>query len=207
MKMDELLLEKWLIDLEKELNYKKIKHINEIITDYREHILIKHLETKEPIERILTSIGSVDEIVNLYKKKQIVPEKIRSWFVFVNGCFFAAGAFLTFCRHSGYFVSIWEALAAVNWFILFGYAGFWLFVGYQLGKEFGVKGTLELPKTILFTTIPNVVLMACVLSNIIPKPWFESMLSPGFMIACVIITLLFYPLAMLGVKLGMRFSL
>lgn len=79
---------------------------------------------------------------------------------------------------------------------------FWALLGYEIGKGFGHNGRVLLNKTFLLSLIPNLILMVLTVFQIIPHSWFAPLLTKTFIIACIIFTIILYPISWIGYRWG-----
>ncbi|PWA12055.1 hypothetical protein DCC39_08220 [Pueribacillus theae] len=179
-----------------------IVHIEEEMAD----LLRKGMSEPEAVQAMIEQFGHPNELAAQFGKIcTTAPNKVKLWLVLSNHFLFLMGACLTVCYHLGNmpFLQIaWEVLGQYSLLILFMYTGFWLFIGYQIGKEFGAKGKRILFETMSCALIPNLVLMFGILYGVFPTQWFSPFLTPSFVVACLGVTLLFYPFSQFGYYFG-----
>lgn len=191
------------------------KHPNgtDIVEEYGSYIEDKMLEVMnegysldEAEIRVLNDLPHPKTIANEYVSSQ--PPNLRQMIIFslcINVSFFIIGGLLTFSYHqlSNEFVTlIWLSLVELQWVLLVLYSSFIVVLGYLIGKEFGARFNAYIKTVLVLTLTPNIVFMLAVLFSWIPHTWFEPMLTPSFVISCVIVTLLYYPISRLAYRVG-----
>ena len=72
----------------------------------------------------------------------------------------------------------------------------------KLGKVLVTEGERLLKKTFIFALIPNLLLMFLTVLEIIPHFWFEPLLTKTFIIACIIFTIILYPVTLDWLSVG-----
>ncbi|MCM2533169.1 hypothetical protein NDK43_13145 [Neobacillus pocheonensis] len=102
---------------------------------------------------------------------------------------------------------IWSHLTSIPTLIALLYLFFWALLGYEIGKGFGHSGRRLLKKTFLLSLIPNILLMVLTVLRIIPHAWFDPLLTDQFVIACIIFTIILYPISWLGYRWGKKASI
>jgi len=134
------------------------------------------------------------------------PNAAKRNIVYLNAVFFALGLLLSVGVHMKwpYFSNTWMFLAGYSWFLLLGYSGLWLLIGFLFGKEFGAKGKIILAGALKLALIPNLLLMAAALFGLLSSSWFSLLLDDLFMISCTMITGLFLPASILCCRFGAR---
>lgn len=179
-----------------------IVHIEEEMAD----LLRNGMNEPEAVQVIIEQFGHPSELAAQFGKiAETTPVKTKIILVLSNHFLFLLGACLTLCYHLGsmpVLQTAWEMLAKSSLLILFIYTGFWLFIGYQIGKEFGAKGKKILFETMCYALIPNMVLMLGILYGVFPTQWFSPFLTQSFIVACLGVTLLFYPFSQFGYYFG-----
>lgn len=177
-------------------------HIDEKMS----YLLKKDLPEEEAIQIIIEQFGHPSELaVQFGGVSTKSPTIAKVVFVLCNSFLFFLGACITFGYHlvnAQVFQIYWEALAHNSWLILFMYTGYWVLIGYQIGKEFGEKGKRLLSDTISLAIAPNLFLMLAVLFGLFPVQWFSPLLTTSFIGACIGVTFLFYPLSQIGYYFG-----
>ncbi|MBY0147164.1 HAAS signaling domain-containing protein [Neobacillus niacini] len=187
-----------------------------ILLEYEAHIdeiLLEAYDCKdeqEMFETIVSRLGCPEEIAGMWKEElSVTPSNMKWLFILMNIFFFGGGSLLTFFHNVfewKWLSVIWSHLTAIPTLIAFIYMFFWALLGYEIGKGFGHGGRNLLKKTFLLSLIPNVVLMVLTVFEIIPHSWFEPLLTKTFIIACIILTILLYPISWLGYRWGRKAS-
>jgi hypothetical protein len=181
-----------------------------IIQEYAVHIEEKVQEGLDE-HTVLEQLGTPEMIAAAYKESTVVSRNfVQRNFVFCNALFFIIGLLLTFCYHlfqDSIFTSAWQMLSDISFVIMICYTVFWLLLGYEIGKEYGLRGKKLLPQTVFVSAIPNVLLMLLTLFGIIPVLWFSPILTPSFAAICILMTALLYPISHLGYRLGVSRSI
>jgi hypothetical protein len=202
----------------KELEKGLVDHLDKesILLEYEAHIDEILLETydckdeQEMFETIVSRLGCPREIAGMWKEElSVTPSNMKWLFILMNIFFFGGGSLLTFFHNVfewKWLSVIWSHLTAIPTLIAFIYMFFWALLGYEIGKGFGHGGRNLLKKTFLLSLIPNVLLMVLTVFEIIPHSWFEPLLTRTFIIACIILTILLYPISWLGYRWGRKAS-
>jgi uncharacterized membrane protein len=211
----ERLKNKFLKELEKGLGNHQDKQ--SILMEYDAHIeelLSESFDCKDEnqrMERILSRLGSPEEIAAIWKEElSVTPSKMKWLFITMNIFFFGGGSLLTLFHNLfqwNWLSTVWSHLTAIPTIIAFVYMFFWALLGYEIGKGFGHGGRSLLTKTFLFALLPNLLLMIVTVFEIIPHSWFEPLLTKTFIIACIIFTILLYPVSWLGYRWGRKASI
>lgn len=206
---------KFLEELEKGLGNHQDK--KSILMEYEVHIeeiLIESYDCNdetEIMERIISRLGSPEEIAAMWKEElSVTPSNMKWLFILMNILFFGGGSLLTFFHNVfqwNWLSVIWSHLTAIPVLIAFIYMFFWALLGYEIGKCFGHGGRSLLKKTFLLSLIPNLLLMVLTVFEIIPHSWFEPLLTKSFIIACIILTIILYPISWLGYRWGKKASI
>ncbi len=189
-----------------------------IMDEYKSHIsemacdIIYEDESPELIYKELSMrLGSPDEIALSWKQElALTPRKTRWVFVSANMLLFLCGILLTFINHTydwNWASEIWSLLTSIPVLLMVIYIGFWILLGYEIGKEFGHQGRKLIKKTFMITILPNIALMYLVLFNLVPDNWFDPLLNKPFIIACVFCTFILYPVCFAGYLWGKKASL
>lgn len=211
----ELPKNRFLIELEKGLgNHQDTKSI---LLEYEAHIDEILLDTYDcenedaVMGRIISRLGSPEEIAQMWKEElSVTPSNMKWLFILVNILFFGGGSLLTLFHNLyqwKWLSFIWSLLTAIPTLIAFIYMFFWALLGYEIGKGFGHGGMRLLKKTFLLSLIPNLLLMVLTVFEIIPHSWFDPLLTKNFIIACIILTIILYPVSLLGYRWGKRDSI
>ncbi len=188
-----------------------------ILREYEAHIdeiFIESLcENKKDItmEVLVSRLGEPQEIASMWEEElSVTPSRMKWLFIFLNIFLFIGGSLLTLV-HNLYELKwisiIWRDLTSIPMLIAFAYLFFWALLGYEIGKGFGHGGRILLRKTFLFSLIPNLLLMVLTVFQIIPHSWFEPLLTKSFMIACILFTIILYPVCLLGYRWGKKASI
>ncbi|MEH7353283.1 hypothetical protein V7150_06830 [Neobacillus drentensis] len=206
---------KFLEDLAKGLGNHQDKE--DILLEYESHIdeiLIESSDCStedEMMERIVSRLGSPEEIAELWKEElSVTPSNMKWLFILLNILFFGGGSLLTLAHNLfqwEWLAAIWGYLTAIPTLIAFLYMFFWALLGYEIGRGFGHKGRTLLINTFLLSLIPNLILMFLTVFHIIPHSWFAPLLTKTFIIACIIFTLFLYPVSWIGYRWGRKASI
>ncbi|WP_141430530.1 hypothetical protein [Bacillus sp. 03113] len=209
--------QEYLFELKK--NLKKHPNMEEITTEIDLHItemlydlkIVEGLEEDAAINSIINKVGAPEKVAMLYQQEIIVTPARTQWtFILANILFFIGGIGLTIFYHT---VSdpivdhVWVFLTSIPSLIMMLYMIFWALLGYEIGKEFGLGGKGLLMKTFHLSLIPNLVLMSLVVLRIVPFHWFEPLLTPSFIVACIFCTILLYPISYLAFHWGTNRSI
>lgn len=207
--------EAFLRKLEQELSFHP--DCREIVAEYQSHLEeIIHERTfeMEDEQQIMSSVverlGSPEEIASMWKEEaKVHPEKTSWMFVIINITLFLGGGLLTFIYHAFEWTwadALWLYLTDIPFLIILLYIGFWVFLGYEMGKEFGYQGKHLLKKTFTLALVPNLVLMALTVLRMIPYHWFSPLLNTPFIVTCIVLTALLYPICWMAYYWGRRAS-
>lgn len=185
-----------------------------IIAEYEHHVyeLLEDLDPSQAqvYQVLIDRLGTPVDIAKSWKQeKHITPRKTQWLFVCCNMIIFIGGALLTIgynFLHWDWIDELWVILTDVSFVIIFVYALFWALLGYEIGKEFGHRGYRLLQKTFLISIIPNIVLMYLVVFKVLPHEWFEPVLNFSFIIICIVLTGLLYPISWIGYRWGRKVS-
>ena len=187
----------------------------EILREYESHIdeiLIESgsLEEDTVYEMIVSRLGSPEEIIKIWREEfSVTPSNMKWLFILLNILFFGGGSLLTLA-HNVYqwkwITAAWNHLTAIPTLIAILYLFFWALLGYEIGKGFGHNGRVLLNKTFLLSLIPNLILMVLTVFQIIPHSWFAPLLTKTFIIACIIFTIILYPISWIGYRWGRKAS-
>jgi hypothetical protein len=188
-----------------------------ILLEYEAHIdeiLIEAFDCTdedEVLRRIVSRLGSPEEILAAWQEElSVTPSNMKWLFILLNIFMFSSGSLLTLAHHLfqwAWLTYIWNQLTAIPTLIAFVYLFFWALLGYEIGKGFGHGGRGLLKKTFFLSLIPNLLLMILTVFEIIPHTWFEPLLTKSFMIACIIFTIVLYPVSWLGYRWGRKASI
>ncbi|MEH7250740.1 hypothetical protein V7111_01225 [Neobacillus niacini] len=206
---------KFLAELDNRLGNHQDK--KSILMEYEAHIdeiLIESFDCKdekEMTERIRLRLGAPEEIAAIWKQElSVTPSNMKWLFIVMNILFLGGGSLLTYFHNVfqwNWLTVIWSHLTAIPTLIAFIYMFFWALLGYEIGKGFGHGGRRLLNKTFLLSLIPNLLLMVLTVFEIIPHSWFEPLLTRTFILACILFTMLLYPISWLGYRWGKKASI
>src|SRR5690625_4926026 len=172
-----------------------------IIAEYRAHVYdICHENKQVTYDQLVRKLGTPRDIAKMWKQETgITPKKTQWLFILLNFAIFIGGSLLMV----GYNVfewtwlaSLWHSLTEVPFIIMMIYLLFWGLLGYEMGKEFGHNGLALLRRTFAFAIIPNVLLMYFVIFKIFPHTWFGTMINVPFIVICIGLTALLYPICL-----------
>jgi hypothetical protein len=188
-----------------------------ILLEYETHIDEILLESHdcsteaEVMERITSRLGTPAEIAQAWKDElSVTPSNMKWLFIFINILFFGGGSLLTLVHNLyewKWLSTIWSYLTTIPIFIAFAYMFFWALLGYEIGKGFGYGGRKLLNKTFFAALIPNLLLMVLTVLEIVPHSWFAPLLTKTFIIACILLTILLYPVTFIGYRWGKKASI
>ncbi|SHF70904.1 HAAS signaling domain-containing protein [Ornithinibacillus halophilus] len=205
--------QQFLHELAKEIGEHPEKEM--ILQEYEVHIMDLMVEEEIPSDQLYTEIinrlGSPEELATVWKQEtSITPKKTQWLFVFLNVALFIGGGLLTFGYN--YFEwkwmdILWQGLTNISLVIICIYILFWGLLGYEIGKEFGYGGRKLLIKTFLISVLPNLVLMYLIVFKQIPREWFGPLLNAPFIVTCIILTAVLYPVSWLGYRWGRKRSI
>ncbi|MCQ6279139.1 hypothetical protein [Bacillus sp. EB600] len=187
-----------------------------ILSEYEIHIdeiFIEILgEKKEAtMELLISRLGEPNEIAEMWREElSFTPSRMKWLFILFNIFLFAGGSLLTLVHNLyewKWLSIIWNHLTSIPTMIAFVYLFFWALLGYEIGRGFGHGGRILLRKTFLFSLIPNLMLMVLTVFKIIPHSWFAPLLTKSFIIACILFTIILYPVCILGYRWGKKASI
>lgn len=191
---------------EKELILKEYDaHLNELLVD------LNNLEDKSELrDQILLRFGTPEEIAAMWKEElSVTPSNMKWLFIAINILFFAGGAVLTLAHNLltwSWLKSLWSQLTSFPILIALIYMLFWGLLGYEIGRGFGHKGRKLLKRTFFLALIPNIILMILTVFRIIPHEWFNPLLTETFIVICILMTLLLYPVCLISYRWGKKAS-
>ncbi|MBD8069032.1 permease prefix domain 1-containing protein [Bacillus sp. PS06] len=178
-------------------------HISEMI---EELCLNQSLDEQAAIKEVQTKFGTPKEVAGTYHQElEVTPTKTQWTFILMNSLFFIGGIILTVLYHLLPIPMIshtWSFLTGIPIIIMLLYMGFWALLGYEIGKEFGFGGMKLLVRTFYISLLPNLFLMVLVLFRIVPTSWFDPLLSPAFIAACIVGTIVLYPISYVSFRWG-----
>jgi hypothetical protein len=205
---------KFLAELSKGLGRHKDKE--SILLEYETHldeIITETLSEKQEVtmELLVARLGEPHEIAKMWEEElSYTPSKMKWLFLFMNVFLFVGGSLLTLVHNIyewKWITIIWNHLTAIPTIIAFVYIFFWGLLGYEIGKGFGHGGKTLLRKTFFLSLIPNLLLMILTVCKIIPHEWFDPLLTQSFIIACILFTLILYPVCIIGYRWGRKASI
>ncbi|WP_413382074.1 hypothetical protein [Alkalihalobacillus sp. 1P02AB] len=204
------LLQEYLSDLEKELtsvcNTREIiKEYQSILNEKSREFMYQGIDEDEAVKRSIEELGQVKDIAACYQKGSMNLNTLKRKIIWGNYLLLFSGFVLSILYHYQPFTpieSIWYALVHMKWFLLVSYGSLWLIVSFWIGKLSGIKGKKQIEQVIQLAIVPNLILMFCVLFAEAIQSWFHALITPPFIISCVIVTLLFYPLSKVSFKIG-----
>src|SRR3954470_12040689 len=181
-------------------------HIDEILYESSDC-----LTEEQVMDRLVSRLGSPVEIAAMWQEElSVTPSNMKWLFILLNIVFFGGGSIITLAHNLyewSWLTALWGHLTSVPTLIAFLYMFFWALLGYEIGKGFGHGGRRLLRKTFLLSLIPNIVLMILIVFEIIPHSWFAPLLTKTFIIACIIFTIILYPVSLLGYRWGRKASI
>ncbi|SET01557.1 hypothetical protein SAMN05216389_104174 [Oceanobacillus limi] len=185
-----------------------------ILEEYHAHIWEMKKEASfsedELYDQVVDRLGTPKEIASMWKQEsRITPQKTQWLFVLLNLTLFIGGAVLTLSYNVldwTWIEVLWAELTDISIIIMLVYILFWGLLGYEIGREFGHRGRKLLRKTFFVSVIPNLVLMYLIIFKLIPHEWFQPLINVPFMIACIVLTALLYPVSWLGYRWGRKAS-
>lgn len=210
----EQLKNEFLAELASYLEYHHEKE--EILQEYDAHLeellgSLEHLKTKEEVlANVYSKFGEPKEIAEVWREElSVTPSNMKWLFIAVNILLFGGGALLTLAHNVfnwQWLTLLWTQLTSFPVLIALIYMFFWALLGYEIGKGFGHKGHSLMKKTFLLALIPNIILMVLTVFRIIPREWFSPLLSETFILLCIVLTILLYPLCLLSYRWGKKAS-
>ncbi|MBS3681383.1 hypothetical protein [Ornithinibacillus massiliensis] len=186
----------------------------EIIAEYRSHVyeLLREEDIQDAnvYDEIVKRLGTPEEIAAIWKDEaKVTPKKMQLLFVVLNVLIFLGGIVLTIVYnvyHIEWIEVLWKRITAVPSIIIMVYMAFWGLLGYEIGKEFGSGGLTILRRTFTYAVIPNLVLMYLIVFKLIPHEWFQPLLSGRFILVCILLTIMLYPISWIGYRWGRKAS-
>ncbi|PFP25723.1 hypothetical protein COJ96_18340 [Bacillus sp. AFS073361] len=187
----------------------------EILREYESHIdeILFELGVQDVdivYDSIVSRLGTSEEIIQIWRDEfSVTPSNMKWLFILLNVLFFGGGSLLTLA-HNVYqwkwLTAAWNHLTAIPTLIAILYLFFWALLGYEIGKGFGHNGRVLLNKTFLLSLIPNLILMILTVFQIIPHSWFAPLLTKTFIFACILFTIILYPISWIGYQWGRKAS-
>jgi uncharacterized membrane protein len=202
----------YLIILEKQL--KNANNRAELLQEFEVHIseMLEDMENSDGLNeatamvKIVERLGSPEQIATTYiQELEVTPTKIQSTFIAANLLFFIGGVCLTILYNlipTLIIAELWTVLTSITSVLIILYMFFWVLLGYEIGKEFGVGGKELLRKTFYIALAPNLLLMALVVFRVMPFQWFDPLLTPSFIAVCILCTIFLYPISYAGFRWG-----
>jgi uncharacterized membrane protein len=185
----------------------------QIIAEYQSHVyeIFTHENSSMNYDEIVKRLGTPEEIAAIWKEEaKVTPKKMQILFVVLNVLIFLGGISLTII-YNIYQVEwieiLWKRMTAVPSIIIMVYMAFWGLLGYEIGKEFGSGGLKILRRTFTYAVIPNLTLMYLIVFKLIPHEWFQPLLNGPFIIACILLTIVLYPISWIGYRWGRKASI
>jgi uncharacterized membrane protein len=200
-----------------EIHLGKHPEKEQILTEYECHIteMIAELSdcnlSEQDIRReMLNRLGSPEEIAASWREElSATPKKTQWLFILSNLVFFAGGSVLTLLHNAfdlAWVEILWSGMTSIPFIIILLYLVFWAMLGYEIGKGFGHKGRSLMKRTFIISIVPNMLMMYLTLFKIIPHDWFQPLLSPSFIVTCILFTALLYPICLAGYRWGRKAS-
>lgn len=182
--------------------------VDEISVHINECLRQDGLSEQEAISLAISQIGSPQQLAQGFIRSSTPhTTAAKKWFIYMNFMFFLAGGFLAVGANVlqiDMLQWMWDMLSQSGWTILLAYTGYWAFLGFEMGKEYGVSGKKLLSRTIGIAVIPNFILMLATLFGVLPIGWFHTLLNSSFLIACLLATFCFFPISHMGYYVGVR---
>lgn len=200
---------RFLIQLEKELN--NHPSAKDILKEYETHYDLKLRDllllgySREKAEEIaLEQLGTPKTIASQFHNKTMDKILLSNVAISCNYLLFFIGILLTISHiyEFQYINLLWHSLVHNKWVVLFFYFLLWIVVGYAIGRLYGFNGRNTLNTILKIALVPNLLLMLLVLYIGTIQAIFQPILTPLFLITCVVGTLLFYPISKLSFKYG-----
>jgi hypothetical protein len=211
--MEELKAE-FLRDLAKGLGDHQEK--DSILAEYEGHLdelLLSLCKLEDEVQlrgHIYSRFGTPEEIAAMWREElTVTPSNMKWLFIAVNILFFAGGGALTLAHNLlewGWLNILWAKLTSFPVLIALIYMFFWALLGYEIGRGFGHKGKSLMKRTFILALIPNLTLMALTVLRIIPHEWFNPLLKETFIMLCIFLTLLLYPVCLISYRWGKKAS-
>ncbi|WP_137744442.1 HAAS signaling domain-containing protein [Robertmurraya siralis] len=204
----------FLAELAKYLEHHEEKEM--ILQEYDAHLdellaNLTHLKTEEEIRtEMFLRFGKPKEIAELWREElSVTPSNMKWLFLALNILLFGGGSLLTLAHNLfewNWLTIVWAQLTSFPVLIAFIYMFFWALLGYEIGKGFGHKGRKLMEKTFFLALIPNLTLMVLTVFHVIPHEWFSPLLTRTFIMLCIALTILLYPVCLLSYKWGKKAS-
>lgn len=180
-------------------------HLNELLMSS------SSLDNENKIrEQIYQRFGTPEEIAAMWKDElSVTPSRMKWLFIAVNILFFAGGIALTVAHNLfdwQWVTTVWTQLTSFPITIAFIYMFFWALLGYEIGRGFGHKGKKLMKRTFIMALIPNLTLMVLTVFHIVPHEWFNPLLKETFIVLCILLTILLYPICLFSYNWGKKAS-
>ncbi|WP_047980452.1 HAAS signaling domain-containing protein [Ornithinibacillus contaminans] len=186
----------------------------QIMAEYKSHVyeLVQeeNLPEADCYEEVIKRLGTPEEIGAIWKQEsKVTAKKMQILFVVLNVILFLGGIALTVAYNVyqlEWIEILWDRLTDVPSIIVLAYMLFWGLLGYEIGREFGSGGLKVLRKTFTYAIIPNLILMYLIVFKLIPQDWFQPLLNGPFIIVCMLLTIILYPVSWIGYRWGRKAS-
>ena len=160
---------------------------------------------------LVERLGSPEEIAQMWREElSVTPSKMKWLFLLLNIFLFIGGSLITLAHnlyHWNWLSTVWTHLTAIPAMIALIYLFFWALLGYEIGKGFGHKGRYIVTEDVFILLIPNLLLMVLTVFHIIPHQWFEPLLTNQFIMVCILLTIILYPICWFGYRWGKKVSI
>ncbi|SEN38701.1 hypothetical protein SAMN05192533_11282 [Mesobacillus persicus] len=180
-------------------------HLDELLVD------LYQIDDKSELQaHVHSRFGSPEEIAAMWKEElSVTPSNMKWLFIALNILFFVGGGILTLAHNLldwNWLNRLWANLTSFPIVIALVYMLFWALLGYEIGRGFGHKGKRLMTRTFILALIPNLTLMLLTVFRIIPHEWFSPLLKETFIVLCILLTLLLYPVCLISYKWGKKAS-
>lgn len=195
--------------LEKELSAHPNKA--EIILEYKHHIecklddlFILGFDEEQAKANIINELGDPKQIAMQFYANKETKKPLILQLIFINYLLFFTGILITV----GYFLNItlfgiiWDHLVEKKLFILNCYFIFWIVISFIAGKQYRFKNEWRMNNALFISLLPNFIFMALIIFIEKFQYWFAPFVNHSFLLLCIIITFLFYPVSKLSFKAG-----
>lgn len=183
-------------------------HISEMLNELK---VTEELSEAEAMAKVIERLGTPEYLAKAYKLEfDVTPAKIQWTFISVNLLFFIGGICLTIIYNQipvPIIEELWMILTSITSILIILYMFFWVLLGYEIGKEFGLGGKKLLLKTFYISLVPNLILMALIVFRIMPFQWFDPLLTSSFIAVCILCTIFLYPISYAGYRWGTNRSI
>ncbi|MBU9711526.1 HAAS signaling domain-containing protein [Evansella tamaricis] len=187
----------------KDLIHEIDMHITEMLFDLKE---FDGLDEATAMEKVVDRLGTPEQVAKEFlEETDVTPTKMQWMFISINLLFFIGGIALTVTYNLlpvTIIDELWLGLTSITTLIIILYMFFWVLLGYEIGKEFGLGGKALLFKTFYIALLPNLILMSLVVFQIMPSSWFDPLLTPSFIAVCILCTAFLYPISYAGFRWG-----